>query len=131
MLRILAGLVYGAVLTAFAIFAVGAGDGTHILIGLSSAPLGVVDPEASAVGALPARSSSRKREMALRFALGATHGRVIGQLLTETLALFWARWRLTGCARVNRVAPRRSPFGRRDSQPCCSRACTSTPRRPS
>jgi hypothetical protein len=52
MLRTLAGLLYGVTLTAFAILAAGAVRGTHLLIGLSSAPLAVLRSEASAVGAV-------------------------------------------------------------------------------
>jgi hypothetical protein len=52
MLRTLTALLYGAVLTALAILAAGAGHGTHVLIGLSSAPLGLLGPEAAAIGAL-------------------------------------------------------------------------------
>jgi hypothetical protein len=52
MLRTLAGLLYGAVLAAIAIIAAGAGHGTHVLIGLGSAPLGLLWPEAAAIGAL-------------------------------------------------------------------------------
>lgn len=52
MLRTLAGLLYGGVLTALAILAAGAGHGTHVLIGLSSAPFGLFGPEAPAIGAL-------------------------------------------------------------------------------
>jgi len=51
MLRVLAGLFYGGVLAGLAIIAAGAGHGTYIPMGVSSAPFGFFGFLAAAAGA--------------------------------------------------------------------------------
>lgn len=51
MLRVLAGLFYGGVLAGLAIIAAGAGHGTYIPMGVSSAPFGFFGFMAAAAGA--------------------------------------------------------------------------------
>jgi hypothetical protein len=51
MLRVFAGLVYGAALAGLAIIAAGAGHGTYLPMGVSSAPLGFFGVLAAAWGA--------------------------------------------------------------------------------
>ena len=52
-----------------------------IVLGASSANVG---------GMLLARASSRRREMAIRTALGSSRGRIVGHLVTESLLVFGA-----------------------------------------
>ena len=51
MLRTLAGLLYGGLLGGIAVIAAGAGHGTYIPMGVSSAPFGLFGFQAAAVGA--------------------------------------------------------------------------------
>jgi hypothetical protein len=51
MLRTLAGLLYGGLLGGLAVIAAGAGHGTYIPMGVSSAPFGLFGFPAAAVGA--------------------------------------------------------------------------------
>jgi putative ABC transport system permease protein len=83
---------------------------------------------ANVAGILLARAASRSREFAVRAAVGAARGRLIGQLLTEStilalaggaLGVLLARWSLAGIARLNALGLPRTGEIRLDGTVLC------------